>query len=128
VSLPHIFSVYSSIDVSKRYTCSSICNFDWCCSGTVLNHIFKRNYSIYLALQISILILCSLLFCVPFPDYDTITKCRAGLLSDSQRIKYTIDTFTKGIPDARTYLNTLQEIRIKYILYHCYTIFLFMIP
>jgi hypothetical protein len=38
---------------------------------------------------------------------------RAGLLSDSQRIKYTVETFTKGIPDARTYLNTLQEIRIK---------------
>ncbi|BAF07704.1 probable ATP synthase 24 kDa subunit, mitochondrial [Oryza sativa Japonica Group] len=38
---------------------------------------------------------------------------KADLLSDSERIKYTIDTFTKGIPDARTYLNTLQEIRIK---------------
>uniref|UniRef100_A0A0D9VBT5 ATP synthase 24 kDa subunit, mitochondrial n=1 Tax=Leersia perrieri TaxID=77586 RepID=A0A0D9VBT5_9ORYZ len=38
---------------------------------------------------------------------------KAGLLSDSERIKYTIETFTKGIPDARTYLNTLQEIRIK---------------
>jgi hypothetical protein len=43
---------------------------------------------------------------------------KADLLSDSERIKYTIDTFTKGIPDARTYLNTLQEIRIKYIYYH----------
>lgn len=39
---------------------------------------------------------------------------KAGLLSDSERIKYTIETFTKGIPDARTYLNTLQEIRIKH--------------
>ncbi|KAM0848325.1 hypothetical protein ACQ4PT_054458 [Festuca glaucescens] len=38
---------------------------------------------------------------------------KAGLLSDSQRIKYTIETFTKDIPDARTYLNTLQEIRKK---------------
>ncbi|XP_066321032.1 probable ATP synthase 24 kDa subunit, mitochondrial [Miscanthus floridulus] len=38
---------------------------------------------------------------------------KADLLSDSQRIKYTIETFTKGIPDARTYLNTLQQIRIK---------------
>lgn len=38
---------------------------------------------------------------------------KADLLSDSQRIKYTIETFTKGVPDARTYLNTLQEIRIK---------------
>jgi hypothetical protein len=44
-----------------------------------------------------------------------LSKCRAGLLSDSQRIKYTIETFTKGIPDARTYLNTLQEIRKKYV-------------
>ncbi|AQK60913.1 putative ATP synthase 24 kDa subunit mitochondrial [Zea mays] len=41
---------------------------------------------------------------------------KADLLSDSQRIKYTIETFTKGIPDARTYLNTLQQLRIKYIL------------
>ncbi|TVU33524.1 hypothetical protein EJB05_25347 [Eragrostis curvula] len=39
---------------------------------------------------------------------------KAGLLSDSQRIKYTIDTFTSGIPDARTYLNTLQELRVKH--------------
>ncbi|KAL5670661.1 hypothetical protein ACJX0J_022882, partial [Zea mays] len=38
---------------------------------------------------------------------------KADLLSDSQRIKYTIETFTKGIPDARTYLNTLQQLRIK---------------
>ncbi|XP_006646835.1 probable ATP synthase 24 kDa subunit, mitochondrial [Oryza brachyantha] len=38
---------------------------------------------------------------------------KADLLSDSERIKYTIETFTKGIPDARTYLNTLQEIRKK---------------
>jgi len=38
---------------------------------------------------------------------------KAGLFSDSQRIKYTIETFTNGIPDARTYLNTLQEIRVK---------------
>ncbi|KAG8058037.1 hypothetical protein GUJ93_ZPchr0002g24826 [Zizania palustris] len=42
-----------------------------------------------------------------------IVRQKAGLLSDSERIKYTIETFTKGIPDARTYLNTLQEIRIK---------------
>ncbi|GJM90121.1 hypothetical protein PR202_ga06370 [Eleusine coracana subsp. coracana] len=46
------------------------------------------------------------------PD-DPAAVSRADLLSDSQRIKYTIETFTKGIPDARTYLNTLQEIRVK---------------
>ncbi|XP_050206835.1 probable ATP synthase 24 kDa subunit, mitochondrial [Mercurialis annua] len=38
---------------------------------------------------------------------------KAELFSESQRIKYTIDTRTKDIPDARTYLLTLKEIRIK---------------
>ncbi|KAF9602280.1 hypothetical protein IFM89_026368 [Coptis chinensis] len=39
--------------------------------------------------------------------------CRAGLLSESERIKYTIQSRTQNIPDARTYLLTLKEIRIK---------------
>ncbi|CAN6237106.1 unnamed protein product [Urochloa humidicola] len=38
---------------------------------------------------------------------------KAGLLSDTQKMKHTIHTFTRGIPDARTYMNTLQEIRVK---------------
>lgn len=38
---------------------------------------------------------------------------KAGLFSESERIKYTIETRTKEIPDARTYLLTLKEIRIK---------------
>ncbi|KAK3152076.1 hypothetical protein QOZ80_2BG0153970 [Eleusine coracana subsp. coracana] len=38
---------------------------------------------------------------------------KADLLSQSQKIKYTIETFTNGIPDVRTYLTTLQEIRVK---------------
>ncbi|CAM8996993.1 unnamed protein product [Rhodiola kirilowii] len=38
---------------------------------------------------------------------------KAGLFSESQRIKYTIETSTAGVPDARTYLSTLKEIRIK---------------
>ncbi|XP_021895519.1 probable ATP synthase 24 kDa subunit, mitochondrial [Carica papaya] len=38
---------------------------------------------------------------------------KADLFSESQRIQYTIQTRTKGIPDARTYLLTLQEIRTK---------------
>ncbi|GMH06650.1 hypothetical protein Nepgr_008490 [Nepenthes gracilis] len=38
---------------------------------------------------------------------------KADLFSESQRIQYTIQTRTQGIPDARTYLLTLQEIRIK---------------
>ncbi|XP_008801881.1 probable ATP synthase 24 kDa subunit, mitochondrial [Phoenix dactylifera] len=38
---------------------------------------------------------------------------KADLFSESQRIKYTIEQQTQGIPDARTYLLTLQEIRIK---------------
>ncbi|GLU20334.1 hypothetical protein SLE2022_365410 [Rubroshorea leprosula] len=38
---------------------------------------------------------------------------KAGLLSESQRIKHTIETETQDIPDARTYLLTLQEIRVK---------------
>ncbi|XP_059641585.1 probable ATP synthase 24 kDa subunit, mitochondrial [Cornus florida] len=38
---------------------------------------------------------------------------KAQLFSESQRIQYTIQTRTQGIPDARTYLLTLKEIRIK---------------
>ncbi|CAK9165108.1 unnamed protein product [Ilex paraguariensis] len=38
---------------------------------------------------------------------------KADLFSESQRIKYTIQTRTQDIPDARTYLLTLKEIRIK---------------
>lgn len=74
--------------------------------------------------QIGIHFPCLLLFCVYIHSSCCywsarliillLSKCRADLLSDSQRIKYTIETFTKGIPDARTYLNTLQQLRIKY--------------
>lgn len=39
---------------------------------------------------------------------------RADLFSESQRIQYTIQTRTTGILDARTYLLTLKEIRLKY--------------
>ena len=42
--------------------------------------------------------------------------CRADLFSESQRVKYTIQLRTQDIPDARTYLLTLQEIRAKYVL------------
>uniref|UniRef100_A0A5B6ZAK0 ATP synthase 24 kDa subunit, mitochondrial n=1 Tax=Davidia involucrata TaxID=16924 RepID=A0A5B6ZAK0_DAVIN len=38
---------------------------------------------------------------------------KADMFSESQRIQYTIQTRTQGIPDARTYLMTLKEIRIK---------------
>ncbi|GAB2282950.1 hypothetical protein Dimus_017484 [Dionaea muscipula] len=38
---------------------------------------------------------------------------KANLFSESERIKYTIQTRTQGIPDARAYLLALQEIRIK---------------
>ncbi|XP_052189413.1 probable ATP synthase 24 kDa subunit, mitochondrial [Diospyros lotus] len=38
---------------------------------------------------------------------------KADLFSESQRIKYTIQTRTQGVPDARTYLLTLKEIRIR---------------
>ncbi|KDP35268.1 hypothetical protein JCGZ_09427 [Jatropha curcas] len=38
---------------------------------------------------------------------------KAGLFSESERIKFTIETQTVDIPDARTYLLTLKEIRIK---------------
>ncbi|KAJ0961308.1 hypothetical protein J5N97_027104 [Dioscorea zingiberensis] len=38
---------------------------------------------------------------------------KAGLFSESQRVKYTIEQRTRDIPDARTYLLTLQEIRAK---------------
>ncbi|KAJ1700310.1 hypothetical protein LUZ63_000089 [Rhynchospora breviuscula] len=42
-----------------------------------------------------------------------IARKEAGLLSDSERIQNTIDVHTRDIPDARTYLLKLQEIRIK---------------
>ncbi|XP_062148851.1 probable ATP synthase 24 kDa subunit, mitochondrial [Alnus glutinosa] len=38
---------------------------------------------------------------------------KAGLFSESQRIQYTIQTRTQDIPDARSYLLALKEIRIK---------------
>ncbi|KAH6834710.1 MALE GAMETOPHYTE DEFECTIVE 1 [Perilla frutescens var. hirtella] len=38
---------------------------------------------------------------------------KADLLSESQRIKYTIETRTQDIPDARSYLLALKDIRIK---------------
>ncbi|GMI98068.1 PHOSPHITE-INSENSITIVE 1, MALE GAMETOPHYTE DEFECTIVE 1 [Hibiscus trionum] len=38
---------------------------------------------------------------------------KAGLLTESQRILSTIEERTEDIPDARTYLLTLKEIRIK---------------
>ncbi|XP_023518577.1 probable ATP synthase 24 kDa subunit, mitochondrial [Cucurbita pepo subsp. pepo] len=38
---------------------------------------------------------------------------KADLLSESERIKYTIQSRTQDIPDARTYLLTLKDIRIK---------------
>ncbi|GAB2260157.1 hypothetical protein Droror1_Dr00011012 [Drosera rotundifolia] len=38
---------------------------------------------------------------------------KANLFSESERIKYTIQTRTQDIPDARTYLLALQEIRAK---------------
>jgi len=42
-----------------------------------------------------------------------IIREKADLFSDSQRIKSTIELKSRDIPDARTYLLTLQELRIK---------------
>ncbi|KAF5208446.1 Male gametophyte defective [Thalictrum thalictroides] len=38
---------------------------------------------------------------------------KAELYSESQRIQFTIQSRTQNIPDARTYLETLKEIRVK---------------
>ncbi|KAF6171014.1 hypothetical protein GIB67_028575 [Kingdonia uniflora] len=49
-------------------------------------------------------------------DVNGMRDCKlkmANLLSESQRIQYTIKTKTEDIPDARTYLLTLKEIRVK---------------
>ncbi|PSS30262.1 ATP synthase [Actinidia chinensis var. chinensis] len=49
-------------------------------------------------------------------QYEKVMKIvreKADLFSESQRIQYTIQTRTQGIPDARTYLLTLKEIRIR---------------
>ncbi|KAF8405911.1 hypothetical protein HHK36_007989 [Tetracentron sinense] len=52
---------------------------------------------------------------VLMPNLSVYARSRklADLFSESQRIQYTIQTRTQGIPDARTYLLTLKEIRIK---------------
>ncbi|TYJ10522.1 hypothetical protein E1A91_A11G213200v1 [Gossypium mustelinum] len=42
-----------------------------------------------------------------------LSRQRADLFSESQRIQYTIQTRTQDIPDARTYLLILKDIRIK---------------
>lgn len=39
--------------------------------------------------------------------------CRADMFSESQRIKYDIETETREIPDARAYLLKLKEIRTR---------------
>ncbi|XP_057491168.1 probable ATP synthase 24 kDa subunit, mitochondrial [Actinidia eriantha] len=49
-------------------------------------------------------------------QYEKVMKTvreKADLFSESQRIQYTIQTRTQGIPDARTYLLTLKEIRVR---------------
>lgn len=38
---------------------------------------------------------------------------KADLFSESQRIKFTIESRTQGIPDARSYLLALKDIRVK---------------
>lgn len=40
--------------------------------------------------------------------------CRANLLSESEIIKFNIEVETHEIPDARTYLLKLKEMRVKY--------------
>lgn len=55
-------------------------------------------------------------------DIISCLLCRLGLFSESQRIKHTIELETKDIPDARTYLLTLKEIRIKYVTIYSSTI------
>ncbi|XP_073285749.1 probable ATP synthase 24 kDa subunit, mitochondrial [Primulina huaijiensis] len=49
-------------------------------------------------------------------DYAKVMKAvreKADLFSESQRIKFTIETRTQGIPDARSYLLALKDIRVK---------------
>jgi hypothetical protein len=43
---------------------------------------------------------------------------RANLLSVAQDVKADIDIETQDIPDARTYLLTLKEIRTKYVMFY----------
>ncbi|KAH7859862.1 hypothetical protein Vadar_006400 [Vaccinium darrowii] len=48
--------------------------------------------------------------------YEKVMKTvreKTELFSESQRIQCTIQTRTQDIPDARTYLSTLKEIRIR---------------
>ncbi|KAJ6830480.1 putative ATP synthase 24 kDa subunit, mitochondrial [Iris pallida] len=46
---------------------------------------------------------------------DVMKRCRkeAGLMTQFEKVEYTIDHFTKDIPDVRTYLKKIREIRIK---------------
>ncbi|KAL3621485.1 hypothetical protein CASFOL_036397 [Castilleja foliolosa] len=49
-------------------------------------------------------------------EYDKVMKPlgkKADLLSESQRIKYTIETRTQDISDVRSYLLALKDIRVK---------------
>ncbi|XP_074308649.1 putative ATP synthase 24 kDa subunit, mitochondrial [Silene latifolia] len=48
-----------------------------------------------------------------YADVMKMAREKAGLLSESQKIKNAIENRTQGIPDVRTYLLTLQEMRIK---------------
>ncbi|CAA6667592.1 unnamed protein product [Spirodela intermedia] len=49
----------------------------------------------------------------PEDPLQSVSTQRAGLFSESERIKYTIEERTQGIQDARTYLLTLKEIRVR---------------
>ncbi|KAJ6794982.1 putative ATP synthase 24 kDa subunit, mitochondrial [Iris pallida] len=46
---------------------------------------------------------------------NVMKKCReeAGLMTQFEKVEYTIDYFTKDIPDVRTYMMKIREIRIK---------------
>lgn len=48
-----------------------------------------------------------------YADVIKTVREKAGLLNESQKFKFTIEQRTQGIPDARTYLMTLKDVRIK---------------
>ncbi|KAH9607968.1 hypothetical protein KSS87_006255 [Heliosperma pusillum] len=47
-----------------------------------------------------------------YADVVKMAREKAGLMTEAQKIKRTIETQTQGIPDVRAYLLKLQEIRI----------------
>lgn len=87
---------------------------------STLPHCFHHNLS---AQYITGIVILQTFIVISFLQYMLClqlcsTFSRANLLSESQDIQATIDLETQDIPDARTYLLTLKEIRTKSVMFY----------